>query len=105
MTAATRQDVLSHPYTMRIALSMKQQASCRNLGPVFLIDGLFLMQKGGGKASLASYISKDKSDMDTIESLGESIITGQLMPRHKWSVLLLVTECETSKSTVLLSVV
>ena len=55
---------------------MKQQASCRNQGPVFLIDGIFLMQKGAGDASLSRLISKDKSDMDTIESLGESIITG-----------------------------
>ena len=78
---------------------MKQRTLCRNQGPVFLIDGLFLMQKGAGEASLSRLISKDKSDMDTIESLGES------MPRHKWSVLLLLTEGTTSKSTVLLSVV
>ena len=84
---------------------MKQQASCRNQGPVFLIDGLFLMQKGAGEASLSRLISKDKSDMDTIESLGESIITGESMPRHKWSVMLLFTECATSTGTVLLSVV
>ena len=84
---------------------MKQQASCRNQGPVFLIDGLFLMQKGAGDASLSRLISKDKSDMDTIESFGESIITGKFMPRHKWSMLLLGTECAPSKSTVLLSVV
>ena len=55
---------------------MKQQASCRNQGPVFLIDGLFLMQKGAGKVPLGRHISKDKSDMDTIEGLGESLITG-----------------------------
>ena len=55
---------------------MKQQASCRNQGPVFLIDGLFVMQKGAGEASLSRHISKDKSDMVTIEGLGESIITG-----------------------------
>ncbi len=55
---------------------MNEQASCRNQGPVFLIDGLFLMQKGAGEVSLSRLISKDKSDMDTIEGLGESIITG-----------------------------
>ena len=54
---------------------MKQRTLCRNQGPVFL-DGIFLMQKGAGEASLGRYISKNISDMDTIERLGDSIITG-----------------------------
>ena len=84
---------------------MEQRTLCRNKGHVFLVDGLFFMQQGAGKASLGRHISKDKSDMDTIESSGDSIFTGYFMLRHKWSVLLLFTECATSKSTVLLSVV
>ena len=107
MIAVTRRNVFPHLYTIRDSLDegliMRKCTQCKNQGPDFLIDGLFLILEGAGEASLGLYISTDKSDMDTNESLGDSIITGESIPRHKWSVLLLCTECATSKSTVLAS--
>ena len=85
ITAAKSQDVLSHPYSIRNSFAHEtvHLMHCRNQGPDFLIDGLFLKQKGAGEASLGGYISKDKSDMDSNKGLGDSIITGEFMPRHK----------------------
>ena len=82
---------------------MRKCTPCKNQGPDFLIDGLFFILKGAWEASLGRHTSTDKSDMDTNESLGESVITGELIPPRKWAVLFLCTECATSKSTVLSS--
>ena len=82
---------------------MRKCTQCNNQGPDFIIDGLFLIHEGAGEASLGRHISTDKRGMETNEGLSDSVLTGELIPRHKWSVLLLSTECAASKSTVLVS--
>ena len=80
---------------------MRKCTQGKNQGPDFIIGGLFLILKGAGEASLGWHVATDKRGMDTNEGLSDSILTGEFIPRHKWSVLLLSTECAASKSTVL----